>query len=36
MFRKDDLSKKMALEWDISCFFRKYDISFSQKYDVIR
>ena len=29
MFWKDDLSKKIALEYDLSCIIRKDDISFS-------
>ena len=35
MFRKDDISKIIALEYDLSCIIRKDDISFSQKYDLI-
>ena len=31
---KDGLSKKIALEFDLSCIIGKYDISFSQKYDL--
>ena len=32
--RKDGLSKKIALEYDLSCIIGKDDISFSQKYDL--
>ena len=36
MFWKDDLSKKIALEYDLSCCnIKKDDISFSRKYDLI-
>ena len=35
MFCKDGLSKKIALEYDLSCIIRKDDVSFSQKYDLI-
>ena len=35
MFWKDGLSKKIELEYDLSCIIRKYDISFSKKYDLI-
>ena len=35
MFLKDDLSKKLALEYDLSCIIRKDDISFPQKYNFI-
>ena len=35
MFCKDVLSKKIALEYDLSCIIRKDDISFPQKYYVI-
>ena len=35
MFRKDGLSKKIALEYDLSCIIRKDCISFSRKYDLI-
>ena len=35
MFWKDGLSKKIALEYDLSCIIRKDDISFSRKYDLI-
>ena len=31
---KDGLSKKIALEFDLSCIIRKDDISFSRKYDL--
>ena len=34
MFRKDDLSKKIALEYDLSYIIRKDDISFPRKYDI--
>ena len=34
MFRKDDLSKKIALEYDLSYIIRKDGISFSQKYHI--
>ena len=33
---KDGLSKKIALEFDLSCIIRKYDIYFSGKYDLTR
>ena len=33
MFRKDGLSKKIALEYDLSYIMRKDGISFSRKYD---
>ena len=33
---KDGLSKKIALEYDLSCIIRKDDISFSRKYDLTR
>ena len=32
---KDGLSKKITLEYDLSCIIRKDDISFSRKYDLI-
>ena len=35
MFWKDDLSKKIALEYDLSCIIRKDDISFFRKYHLI-
>ena len=35
MFWKDCLSKKVALEYDISWIIRKDDISFPRKYDLI-
>ena len=35
MFWKDGLSKKLALEQDLSCNIRKDVISFSRKYDLI-
>ena len=35
MFLKDGLSKKIALEYDLSCIIIKDDIAFSQKYDLI-
>ena len=31
---KDGLSKKIVLEYDLSCIIEKNDISFSQKYDL--
>ena len=31
---KDGLSKKIALEYDLSCIIGKDDISFSRKYDL--
>ena len=31
---KDGLSKKIALEFDLSCIIRKDDVSFSRKYDL--
>ena len=34
MFRKDGLSKKIALEYDLSYIMRKDGISFSRKYDI--
>ena len=34
MFRKDDLSKEIALEYDLSYIMRKDGISFSRKYDI--
>ena len=34
MFWKDGLSKKIALEFDLSCIIGKDDISFSRKYDL--
>ena len=33
MFWKDGISKKIALEYDLSAIIRKDDISFSWKYD---
>ena len=30
----DGLSKKIALEFDLSCIIGKYDISFSREYDL--
>ena len=33
---KDGLSKKIALEYDLSCIIGKDDISFSRKYDLTR
>ena len=33
---KDDLSKKIVLEYDLSCIIGKDDISFSRKYDLRR
>ena len=33
MFSKDSLTKKIALEYDLSCIIRKDGISFSRKYD---
>ena len=35
MFWKDFPSKKLALEYDLSCIIWKDGISFSQKYDLI-
>ena len=35
-FWKDGLSKKIALEYDLSCIIGKDDISFSRKYDLTR
>ena len=35
MFWKDDLSKQIALEYDLSCIIRKDNISFPRKYDII-
>ena len=35
MFWKGGLSKKLALEYDLSCIIRKDDISFPRKYDII-
>ena len=32
--RKDGLSKKIALEYDLSCIIGKDDISFSRKHDL--
>ena len=32
----DGLSRKIALEYDISCIIGKGDISFSRKYDLTR
>ena len=32
---KDEISKKIALEYDLSCIIRKDDISFPRKYDLI-
>ena len=32
---QDGLSKKIALEYDLSCIISKDDISFSRKYDLI-
>ena len=34
MFWKDGLSKKIALEYDLSCIIRKNGISFSRKNDI--
>ena len=34
MFRKDGLSKKIALEYDLSYTMRKDGISFYRKYDI--
>ena len=34
MFWKDDLSKKSALEYDLSSIMRKDGISFPRKYDI--
>ena len=34
MFQKDGLSKKIALEYDLSYIMRKDGISFSRKYDI--
>ena len=34
MFRKDGLSKKILLEYDLSYIMTKDDISFSRKYDI--
>ena len=31
---KDGVSKKIALEFELSCIIGKYDISFSRKYDL--
>ena len=31
---KDGLSKKIVLEYDLSCIIGKDDISFSRKYDL--
>ena len=33
---KDGLSKKIVVEYDLSCIIRKDDISFSRKYDLTR
>ena len=33
---KDGLSKKIAVEYDLSCIIEKDDISFSRKYDLTR
>ena len=35
MFWKCNLSIKIALEYDLSCIIKKYDVSFSRKYDLI-
>ena len=35
MFWKDGLSKKLSLEYYLSCIIRKDDISFAWKYDLI-
>ena len=35
MFSKNGLSKKVALEYYLSCIIRKDDISLSRKYDPI-
>ena len=35
MLWKDGLSKKITLEYNLSCIIRKDDVSFSQKYDLI-
>ena len=32
--KKDGLSKKIALEYDLPYIMRKDDISFSRKYDI--
>ena len=34
MFRKDGLSKKIALEYNLSYIMRKHGISFSRRYDI--
>ena len=34
MFSKDGLSKKIALEYDLSSIIRKDGTSFSRKYDI--
>ena len=36
MFRKDGLSKKLALEYDLSYIMKKDDIFFSRKYFFLR
>ena len=33
---KDSLSRKIALEYDLSCIIKKGDIAFSEKYDLTR
>ena len=35
MFWKDGLSKRIGLEYDLSCVIRKDDISYSRKYHLI-